>query len=60
LRFFPGREVAASVDLVEVAEAWVITSTQLRGAGKISPGNVVKPTGTETAGGARPAAFAAA
>src|SRR5215211_7636625 len=35
-------------------------STQLRGAAQISPGNVVKPTGTETGGGAWPAASAAA
>src|SRR5580704_14494809 len=33
-------------------------STQLRGARKISPGNVVKPTGSETCGGACPAARA--
>src|SRR5829696_7283909 len=33
-------------------------STQVRGAAKISPGNVVKPTGTETSGGAWPAARA--
>ena len=30
-------------------------STQLRGAGKTSPGNVVKPTGSLTSGGACPA-----
>src|SRR5918994_5926438 len=35
-------------------------STQLRGAAKTSPGNVVKPTGTETGGGAWPDAWAAA
>ena len=33
-------------------------STQLRGARKISPGKVVKPTGSETSGGAWPAASA--
>ena len=33
-------------------------STQLRGARKISPGNVVKPTGRETSGGTWPAARA--
>ena len=35
-------------------------STQLRGARKISSGNVVKPTGSETSGGAWPAARASA
>jgi hypothetical protein len=35
-------------------------STQLRGARKISSGKVVKPTGSETGGGAWPAAAAAA
>ena len=35
-------------------------STQLRGARKISPGNVVKPTGSLTSGRACPAARAAA
>src|SRR5918995_3480461 len=33
-------------------------STQLRGARKISPGKAVKPTGSETSGGAWPAASA--
>src|ERR687897_2775070 len=35
-------------------------STQLRGAAQSSPGNVVKPTGTETGGGACPLANDAA
>src|SRR5215213_3179053 len=35
-------------------------STQLRGPRKISPGNVVKPAGSETSGGAWPAARARA
>ena len=35
-------------------------SAQLRGVRQISPGNVVKPTGRETSGGAWPAASAAA
>ena len=35
-------------------------STQLRGARKISPGNVVKPAGSLTSGGACPAAAARA
>ena len=50
--------MAALVDLVEVDEVRVVFSTQLRGARKISPGNVVKPTGIETGGGALPAASA--
>jgi hypothetical protein len=53
--------VAALVDLVEVGERGVGgLSAQLRGAWKISPGKVVKPTGIETGGGALPAARAAA
>src|SRR5688572_28128203 len=35
-------------------------STQLRGAAKISPGNVVKATGSETGGGGWPDAAASA
>jgi hypothetical protein len=58
LGLFPGGEVAALVGLVEVGEVGYPFSTQLRGARKISPGNVVKPTGSETRGGACPAARA--
>ena len=60
LRLLPGGEVAALISLVVVGEVGVGLSTQLRGAAKISPGNAVKPTGTETAGGVCPAASAAA
>ena len=52
--------MAAPVDLVEMVRLGYAFSTQLRGARKISPGNVVKPTGSETSGGAWPAASAAA
>ena len=52
--------MAASVDLVKYARPGYMTSTQLRGATRTSPGNVVKPTGTETGAGAIPDAWAAA
>ena len=52
--------MAAPVDLVEVGEVGVDRPTQLRGEAQISPGNVVKPTGTETGGGGWPLASAAA
>ena len=57
---FPRGEVAAPVDLVKVGEAGVGLLDQLCGARKISPGKTVKPTGTETCGGACPAARAMA
>jgi len=59
-RFLPGGEVATAVDLVDVREVGVGRSAQLRGAVQSPPGNVVKPTGTATGGGALPAALAAA
>ena len=60
LGLFPGREVAALVDLVEVSEVGVCLLDPAGGARKISPGNVVKPTGSLTSGGAWPAVRAAA
>ena len=58
-RLFPGREVAAPVGLVEVDEVGVELLDPARGARKISPGNVVKPTGSVTSRRS-PAARAAA
>ena len=52
--------MAALVDLVEVGEAGVDGLSPVRGVAQISPGNVVKPTGTETGGGAWSLASAAA
>ena len=52
--------MAAPVDLVEVGEVGVDRLDPAARGRQISPGNVVKPTGTETAGGAWPAASAAA
>jgi hypothetical protein len=52
--------VAAAVDLVEVREAGVDRLDPAARGGPDLAGNVVKPTGTETAGGAWPAARAAA
>jgi hypothetical protein len=50
--------VAAPVDLVEVDEGWVDRlGPAARGSDDLA-GNVVKPTGTETSGGAWPAARA--
>ena len=53
--------MAAAVGLVEVGEARGRPARpSCAGPRKISPGNEVKPTGTETCGGAWPAAAAAA
>jgi hypothetical protein len=59
LGLFPGGEVPAPVGLVEVDEVGVDPLGQPRGAWKISPGNTVKATGSETSGGSWPAAAAA-
>ena len=56
LGLLPGGEVAAPVDLVEVGEVGVDLLDPAARRAKTSPGNVVKPTGTETGGGAWPAA----
>src|SRR3954471_23714732 len=45
---------------LKYARSGETVSTQLRGAGKTSPGKFVKPTGTATGGGAWPAVPAAA
>jgi hypothetical protein len=58
LRLFPRREVATPVHLVEVGELGVDGLDPAARARKTSPGNVVKPTGIETSGGAWPAARA--
>ena len=60
LRLLPGGEVAALVDLVEVREAGVGRLGPAARGAQISPGNVVKPTGTDAGGGAWPAARARA
>jgi hypothetical protein len=60
LGLFPGGEVAAPIDLVEVGEVAVRLLDPAARDRQISPGNVVKPTGSETSGGAWPAARAAA
>src|SRR5260370_31453556 len=57
---FPGGEVAAPVHLVEVGEAGVGLLGPAARVRQISPGNVVKPTGTLTSGRGSPAARAAA
>ncbi len=60
LGLFPGGEVAAPVDLVEVDEGGVRLLDPAARARKISPGNVVKPTGSLTSARGCPAAWAAA
>ena len=60
VRLLPGGEVAAPVDLLEVGEAGVDRLGPARGVAQISPGKVVKPTGTATGGGGWPLASAAA